>query len=61
MQTMIVRLKSRSGGETEFARRLRLGVPAVMARIQEGWLILDLRTIFPNQEESLLEAVAACS
>jgi hypothetical protein len=40
-----------------FARRLRLGSPAVLARIREGWVVFDLRTIFPEQEEGVVRAV----
>ncbi|MBC7234259.1 MAG: L-seryl-tRNA(Sec) selenium transferase [Chloroflexi bacterium] len=39
---------------TELARSLRLGRPAVVARIQEGHVVLDLRTVLPRQEEALL-------
>lgn len=44
-------------GEAEFATRLRTGTPAVVGRIQDGKLLLDLRTVFEQQEEELLVAV----
>lgn len=44
-------------GETEFAARLRNGTPAVMGRIQDGKLLLDLRTVFERDEEALLRAI----
>jgi hypothetical protein len=28
-----------------------------MGRLREGKLVLDVRTIFPNQEETLIECV----
>uniref|UniRef100_Q020K6 L-seryl-tRNA(Sec) selenium transferase n=1 Tax=Solibacter usitatus (strain Ellin6076) TaxID=234267 RepID=Q020K6_SOLUE len=38
-------------------RRLRAGDPAVVARIEEGRLILDLRTVFPEEEPALATAI----
>jgi len=39
------------------ARRLRLGDPAVVGRIEEDRLLLDLRTVLPEEEGELLRAV----
>lgn len=41
----------------ELARRLRLGEPGVVGRIEEDLFILDPRTVLPEQEGALLEAV----
>jgi L-seryl-tRNA(Ser) seleniumtransferase len=43
----------------ELARRLRAGEPAVVARINRGALVLDLRTVAPEQDEPLVEALRA--
>jgi L-seryl-tRNA(Ser) seleniumtransferase len=43
--------------EEELARRLRTGKPAVMGRLQGGKLLLDVRTIFVEQEPALVKAV----
>jgi hypothetical protein len=32
--------------------------PAVMGRLSEGKLLLDLRTVFPEQESELLDAIS---
>jgi L-seryl-tRNA(Ser) seleniumtransferase len=40
---------------------LRSGTPAVVARTQAGRVLLDLRTVAPEEEEGLLEAVEAAS
>ena len=42
-------------------RRLRLPAagPAVLARVEDDRLVLDLRTVFPEQEPALLAALAA--
>ncbi|HWQ15770.1 MAG TPA: L-seryl-tRNA(Sec) selenium transferase [Roseiflexaceae bacterium] len=41
----------------ELARALRLGEPAVVARIADGRLLLDMRTVLEEQEEALAAAV----
>ena len=57
MKSWIVTLEAESISDEELASRLRLGTPAVMARVREGKLILDVRTIFEHQESSLVEAI----
>jgi L-seryl-tRNA(Ser) seleniumtransferase len=39
------------------ARTLRLGHPAVVARINEEKLLFDLRTVLPHQDNELVEAI----
>lgn len=43
----------------ELARRLRVGEPAVYPRIQDDALVLDCRTVFPEQVAAVAGAVAA--
>lgn len=46
----------------DVARRLRVGTPPVVARIQAGRVVLDLRTVAPEEEDGLLRAVCgACT
>ena len=45
------------GHVVEIERELRNGDPAVVARIEDGRLVLDLRTVFEEEEPQLLEAV----
>jgi L-seryl-tRNA(Ser) seleniumtransferase len=44
-------------GDAQFAERLRAGRPAVMARVQDGRVLFDLRTVFEDQETQLLSAI----
>jgi L-seryl-tRNA(Ser) seleniumtransferase len=44
---------------TELARRLRLGRPPVIARIERHHLLLDPRTVLPEEDASLVAAVRA--
>ncbi len=46
-----------SGSEAEWAKDLRQGDPPVVARVQRGLVLFDLRTVNPHQETSLLEAI----
>jgi L-seryl-tRNA(Ser) seleniumtransferase len=40
-------------------RQLRLSDPPVIARIEDGRLLVDLRTVFPEEEEELARALSA--
>ncbi len=42
-------------------KRLRTGEPAVIGRIEDGRLLLDLRTVFPEEEQELARALQALS
>jgi L-seryl-tRNA(Ser) seleniumtransferase len=57
MKTCVVALTPRNGTEQDLAHRLRTGNPAVVGRLQEGRLLLDVRTVLPGQEDALLLAV----
>lgn len=57
MKSWVVEVAAQTTGDTELARRLRLGTPAVMARLRDGKVVLDVRTIFAHQERPLIEAV----
>ena len=47
------------GDAAPLERRLRLGAPPVIGRIQEGRLLLDLRTVLPRQDEVLAGRLVA--
>lgn len=57
MKTYVVEVEARDVTDDELAHRLRTGSPAVVGRLRDGKLVLDLRTVFPSQEGLLLEAV----
>ena len=56
MRTVVVAVRPQAVSDAELAYRLRTGTPAVVARLQEGRLLLDVRTIFPEQEPLVVEA-----
>jgi L-seryl-tRNA(Ser) seleniumtransferase len=41
----------------ELSARLRASDPPVIARVEEGHVLLDLRTVFPEQDEALVRAI----
>ncbi|MGI8991066.1 MAG: L-seryl-tRNA(Sec) selenium transferase [Bryobacteraceae bacterium] len=45
----------------ELERKLRYGLPPVVARIESDRLLLDLRTVFPEEEAELAAALQALS
>ena len=46
-----------AGGPDELSRRLRTGAPAVVARIEDGHLLLDPRTLPPEHDADVAYAV----
>jgi L-seryl-tRNA(Ser) seleniumtransferase len=61
MKTVVVGVQASTCSDTELAYRLRTGEPAVMPRVQDGRVLLDLRTIFVDQEHGLVEAIQRAS
>ncbi|VTR92261.1 selenocysteine synthase : L-seryl-tRNA(Sec) selenium transferase OS=uncultured planctomycete GN=selA PE=3 SV=1: SelA [Gemmata massiliana] len=55
--TTVLGLSADGLSETELASRLRTGTPAVVTRVQDGRVLLDLRCVFERQEAELLEAI----
>jgi L-seryl-tRNA(Ser) seleniumtransferase len=55
--TVVLAVSAAGLSETELAARLRTGTPAVVGRVQDGRVLLDLRCVFDRQEADLLEAV----
>ena len=57
LPTVVVAVAASAISDAELACRLRAGVPAVVGRVQEGRLLLDLRTVFEEQEDELFGAI----
>ena len=58
LPTIVIAFAVRGLSEGELAERLRMGTPAVVGRVREGKMLLDLRTVFESQEDELLKAIA---
>lgn len=59
--SIAVQLRPRLGSVASLAARLRTGSPPVLGFIADDALHLDLRTVFPDQDEALTAAVRAAS
>jgi L-seryl-tRNA(Ser) seleniumtransferase len=59
LPTKVLRIASARHSASELEVRLRTGAvtAAVVARIEEDRLLIDLRTVFPEQESDLVEAL----
>jgi L-seryl-tRNA(Ser) seleniumtransferase len=55
--TVVLAVAATRLSEGELAARLRTGSPAVVGRVQDGTLLLDLRCVFERDETALLEAL----
>jgi L-seryl-tRNA(Ser) seleniumtransferase len=57
-ETLPTTLVAISAGKTvELERRLRAGSPPVIARVEDDRLLIDLRTVFPEQDGMLLNSL----
>ena len=57
LPTVVLHLHAEGTSETTLAARLRTGEPAVLPRVADGRVRIDLRTVFENQEDDLLGAI----
>jgi L-seryl-tRNA(Ser) seleniumtransferase len=58
LPTCVVEIQTNGLSDADFALRLRTGEPAVVARLRDEKVVMDLRTIFVEQESALVQAVA---
>jgi L-seryl-tRNA(Ser) seleniumtransferase len=59
LPTWCVALKPESWPVDRLAAALRTGVPAVIGRVRDDRLLLDLRSVFPRQDAEMLTALEA--
>jgi L-seryl-tRNA(Ser) seleniumtransferase len=59
LESVAVTLAGENASEREIAERLRTGAPPVVGRLERGFVIIDLRAVLPEQDESLIDALVA--
>jgi L-seryl-tRNA(Ser) seleniumtransferase len=59
LPTRLVALSCAGLSADELAARLRAADPPVIARVEEGRVLLDLRTVFPEQDEAVRASLVA--
>jgi L-seryl-tRNA(Ser) seleniumtransferase len=57
LPTRLLALNARGVSADELAARLRASDPPVIARVEDGRVLLDLRTVFPEQDHLIAEAL----
>jgi L-seryl-tRNA(Ser) seleniumtransferase len=58
LPTRLLALSCEGLSPDELSRRLRVSDPPIIARVEEGRVLLDLRTVFPEQDGALVAALA---
>ena len=59
LPTRLLALTMEGRSADEIATRLRGGDPPIIARVEEGRVLLDLRTVFPEQDDCIVTALQA--
>src|SRR6185503_15805534 len=59
LPTFLVALTHKQLSADEVLARLRRNSQPIVARIEEGRVLLDLRTVFPEQDAAIAEALSA--
>ena len=59
LPTAVAEIAAAGMSDAELAYRLRMGNPAVLGRVRGGRVVLDVRTVFAEQEGDLIAAVKA--
>jgi L-seryl-tRNA(Ser) seleniumtransferase len=57
LPTRLLAISSEGFSSNELAARLRTSDPPIVARVEDGRVLLDLRTVFPGQEDSVVSAL----
>jgi L-seryl-tRNA(Ser) seleniumtransferase len=57
LPTRLVALSHTNLSADELATRLRTNDPPIIARVEEGRVLIDLRTVFPDQDEVIVSAL----
>jgi L-seryl-tRNA(Ser) seleniumtransferase len=60
LPTRLLAVSARDLSAHELATRLRSSDPPIIARVEEARVLLDLRTVFPEQDVELANALSLC-
>jgi L-seryl-tRNA(Ser) seleniumtransferase len=57
LRTRLLAIACEAISADELSTRLRASDPPIVARVEEGRVLLDLRTVFPDQDEAVAKAI----
>jgi L-seryl-tRNA(Ser) seleniumtransferase len=57
LPTFLLALTAEALSADQFAGKLRAASPAIVGRVEEGRVLLDLRTVFPEEEQQIIAAL----
>jgi L-seryl-tRNA(Ser) seleniumtransferase len=57
LATRLLALRCEDLSADELAARLRGSDPAIIARVEDGRVLLDLRTVFPDQDQAIADTL----
>ena len=60
LPTVLLAITCKGLSADEFAARLRAHQPPIVARVEQGKVLLDLRTVFPEQDAIIATALSRC-
>ena len=60
LPTVLLALTCEDLSADELAARLRAHQPPIVARVEQGRVLLDLRTVFPEQDAIIANALGQC-
>jgi L-seryl-tRNA(Ser) seleniumtransferase len=58
LPTRLLAVSTKGLSADELAARLRLSNPPIFTRVEDGRVLLDLRTVFPEQDEAVIQAIS---
>jgi L-seryl-tRNA(Ser) seleniumtransferase len=59
LPTRLIALTHANLGADDLSTRLRAATPPVIARVEDGRVLLDLRTVFPGQDATLTAVLSS--
>jgi len=57
LPTRLLAVTGKNLSADEIAKRLRAADPPIVARVEDGRVLLDLRTVFPEQDRVIVSAL----
>ena len=60
LPTRLLAVSVKGVSADELLRRMRMSDPPIIARVEEGRVLIDLRTVFPEQDDAIVKALLEC-